>query len=175
MKIVVHHTLDDFELIRGVMAARQGPIGVRALVLTLVSAATTCLLMAGWVLVVSSWMLAVPDPKISVNWAGVLVCSSFAFAFLASCLRSRFTEHRFLGESGAADAEYELNAEGLVRTTRSSRSLFYWTPEFSLESDTQRYFLSFGADVLLVVPARAFTTYAEFEAFGVTANQLAHG
>ena len=104
-----------------------------------------------------------------------VVCSYFAVIFANAGLRSLFAKHQAFEQHATGETEYELRSDGLLRTTHSSRTLFYWSPGVQIETDTQRYFLSFGADALLVVPVQAFSTYAEFEAFGSTASTLAHG
>jgi hypothetical protein len=90
MKVHVSHSLDDPELVQAMVEARRKPVGVRALILGFVDVVAASLFLAGWHLLLSR-MFAVPDPRRSAMWIGILVCLFFAFALLSAQLRTRFT------------------------------------------------------------------------------------
>ncbi len=172
MKISVPHNMDDVQLAEAIVAARHSPVGVRALILTIGAVLMGALSLGSWCLVLSTFLFSSPAPATTVKWVAPAGIAFFATMFLWSFLQDKFGERHRLGPTGLATAIYELTAEGVLMTTDSAKTLLYWTPDVTVENDSQRLFMSFGSGALLVIPARAFQGYAEFEAFGLHA--MAH-
>lgn len=172
MKITVEHNFDDVNLAEGISEARNAPGGARAAVLSVLNGLLVLLSVSSLVVALSSFLFDWPVPGVAIRWVALLNLALAAVTGCFSFLSARFAERLKMGPTGVVSVTYELQSDGLSVTSEAGRVLWYWSPGSAVENDSQRLFITCGPGAILVIPARAFATYADFESFEATAKAL---
>jgi hypothetical protein len=164
MKLSLTLEAEDAEIAQHVAASSLHHVGWPQSALAAINVLLTAQAVGVLVLLMGAYLFGVPNVQTAVQLSFYLLCAKIPLDLARSSLEGRTSRLRLANLYPRA-LDLEISQSGLAITDHISRVDVLWSAVTKIEHDGKYIYVHHMSHGALAIPARCFSTYAEFEQF----------
>ena len=164
MKQSLNLLAEDLEIAQQVASAAPSQSGFAKAVFAVANGLLEALALGVLLLLMGAYLFGFPHANIAVQWSFYILCVRVPLDFARSSLGARHS-HLGLVDSCPRAVEIEVSPSGLTVSDLDSSLRLQWSAITSVAHDGKYIYIQYRPRGAVVIPARCFAAYAEFEQF----------